>query len=884
MPFKKLFSQIDDPRGKHSWWWLLALIYCLSGFVSLAYEVLWARMLSMQFGVSIFGVVLAVSAFMAGLGLGSVSVIKWAGKVTRPLMIFAIVELSVSTYALLIPLLAKATGVFLGETATNLSVWQWYLLEGGLGLLLLLVPAFAMGAGFTLVLQAIKRTPLSLGTIYGINTLGAVAGALFPLWSLPTLGWSNSILFVATLGFGVGIFAFFISFLAGVNDTDSKLDEAKTSSSLLSGILLYTGIGVCSIMLEIGWIRLFGMALLRTEYVLAVILAAFLLGIALGSIFLPIIKKSALLDVLPIAAGSGVLLSILLLPSLSAWVESSQFGTLFGALGSQAALLVLVTLPTTLALGAWLPLLADRFGRPNNHGAWLYGANCIGGAFGAVAACLVGIPILGTIKTIIIAGLGLTALGMMWSSSRKVWVALAVLSLLAIPLRNMPPVHSLLPKAVGNSQDLYLYEDAIALTHVVRLQDGQRILLSDLQRMDASTEPSAVEIQKDQARLALLLHPDPRQVLFLGVGTGISMAGSIPYPGLQLEAVELSQGSIVAAKEWFAPVNGNVLDHVQIHRDDAKHFLSISKKSYDVIIGDLFHPDIAGMGGLLSIQQFERARTRLNSNGVFVQWLALNQFDIQSLGVVLRSFRRVFPDAQMFMDGMHLALIGPKQNFLGASAALKNLERLSTKQQDLATGKEGVWTWLGRYWGPVPASAGAVQDEWVPYIEFNLPDARYKGQMDMAKILISMLKLHASAADAMKMLNISGNHKTEFGRAYVASELMVRSWIASIQEDAETAGRITWLAYQANPHDRWIASALADNMLQSIAQASQHGLNEREAWQRILNTYPNHVGALRALWHLEQSAGNSQEAERYRMQLSTISPLDEEAASAIKSP
>ncbi len=145
--------------------------------------------------------------------------------------------------------------------------------------------------------------------------------------------------------------------------------------------------------------------------------------------------------------------------------------------------------------------------------------------------------------------------------------------LAAWPLRNMPPVHDLLPKIEADSRNLYLYEDAISLTHVVQQQDGQRVLLSDLQRMDASTDPSAVEIQMDQARLALLLHPAPKSVLFLGLGTGISVAGSSSFPGLIRSAVELSQGAIYAAKYWFAPVNGNILDQVQIQRDDARHYL-----------------------------------------------------------------------------------------------------------------------------------------------------------------------------------------------------------------------------------------------------------------------------------------------------------------------
>ena len=69
-------------------------------------------------------------------------------------------------------------------------------------------------------------------------------------------------------------------------------------------------------------------------------------------------------------------------------------------------------------------------------------------------------------------------------------------------------------------------------------------------------------------------------------------------------------------------------------------------------------------------------------------------------------------------------------------------------------------------------------------------------------------------------------------------------------------------------------------MLQSISQASQHGLNEREALQKILKVSPNFVGALRALWHLEQSAGNRGEAERYRLRLLAVSPLDGDAREA----
>jgi spermidine synthase len=878
MPHTQPSSLNSETSSRASWWWVLAILYCLSGLTSLAYEVLWARMLSMQFGVSIFGVVLTVAAFMIGLGLGSLAGVRWARRCKKPLMLFAVLEIAIALYALLLPNLLRSTGAWMESIAVQLSLAQWYLLQGAEAMCLLLVPAFAMGAGFTLVLKVVERTPLSLGKLYGLNTLGGAIGALLPLWSLPVLGWVVSVRMIALLGLAVGGAALILSRLAPSGDSRAKptVLNSKSRPPLLA-LFIYAGIGAGSIMLEVGWIRLYGMIMLRTEYVLGVILAIFLLGIALGSMLLPRIHKYWMSVLLPFIVGGGVLLSLWLLPTASAWVERSQFQSLFGALWTQALMLGIFTLPITLALGAWLPLLAERFGNAEASGAWLYAANCLGGGIGAGVACLLAIPWFGTVAMVVLSGLAITALGLVWVKSRWAWLAFSGMLLIAWPLRSMPPVHKLLPQVEANSRDLSLYEDAISLTHVVQQQDGQRILLSDLQRMDASTDPGAVRIQMNQARLALLLHPEPHKVLFLGLGTGISMAGSLPFPGLQRSAVELSQGAILAAQNWFVPVNGRILDQAQIQRDDARHFLITTQQNYDVIVGDLFHPDLAGMGSLLSVQQFQRARNHLNANGVFVQWLALNQFDIRSLNVVLRSFRRVFPDAQIFMDGMHLALVGPRQSFSGAHAMFGNLARLSIREQGTATGGEGALTWLGRYWGPIAESVGPVQDEWVPYIEFNLPRARYDGSVNLAALLQWLLQQRSDVNAAMNILGVAADKQNDFGRAYMATDLAVRGWLASIQGDAEKSGRLIWLAYQANPQDHWIAEGLADNMLSSLPQASQHGISERDALQRILKVDPSHTGALRSLWHLEQSAGNKQEAEQYRQRLLLISPLDDSA-------
>lgn len=849
------------------------MLYALFGLTSVAYEVLWARVLSVQFGVSIFAVVLTVATFMGGLGAGSLFSARRVRLVKRPLLLLAALEGGIAVYALILPTVLQIASAGMEVAAAQLSLFQWYGLIAGVALCLLLLPAFAMGAGFPLILASLGNRPEQLGRVYGLNTLGAACGALLPLWLLPALGWVWAVRVVAMVGCLGAATLFLLSFKYVTAQGADK--ESSAGRPRLSFLLAYSGIGAASLIMQVAWTRLFGMVMLRTEYILAVILASFLLGIGLGSLLAPRRHRQAWFVVLPIVAGSFAVLSLWLLPMLSAWVERAEFVSLFGALRAQAALLVLITLPVTLALGAWLPLL---HGRSNGGGMWLYGANSLGAAMGAVIAGAVLIPLLGSAATIVVAAAALLILGLTWAQSRAAWLAVPLFMAIAWPLVSLPPVSVLLPKTQAGSRDLYFYEDAISMTHVVEQPDGQRVLLTDLQRMDASTDPTAVFVQSNQARLPLLLHEQPRSVLFLGLGTGISVAGSLAFPNLERSAVELSQGAISSAKNLFAPLNQNALRQTRVSRDDARHFLSASREQYDVVIGDVFHPDLAGSGSLLSVQQFQRVRNRLNEGGIFVQWLALNQFDSKSLSIIFNSFRLVFPDAQIFIDGMHLALVGPQKNFIGAQGLMHNLQRLSSAQQSEATAGEGGWTWLGRYWGPVPnESGGRVQDEWLPVIEFHLPHARYAGSLDVTRLLQTLLKARPKKEAAANLLGVLDKDRDAFERAYVANELMVRGWLAAARGATQEANQLTQLAYRANAKDRWIAYALADSMFLSLTQAREYGPDKRGALRKILQINPLHVEAVRALWKAERNAGDTH-AGLSRARLLELSPLDREAS------
>jgi len=876
--------------------WILLLGYTLSGLISLSYEVLWARMLSLQFGVSIFGVVVTVTAFMLGLGLGSLAGTKLLSRCSRPLYLFAWLEAAIAVYALLLPLIFRSSDGWLTLLAADAGVGLWLTLQALALLVLMLLPALAMGLAFPLILRSLNHVAGSLPLLYGLNAVGGAIGALLPLLLLPNVGWTLSVRLTAMLGLFVAVLVMWQArifdrrFNTGTDGNRVGAGGHGVAVDTLQwpALYCYGGIGAAALMLEIGWTRLFGMVMLRTEYVLAVILAVFLLGIGSGSLLARYLHGSRWLMILPCCAALFAAVTLWALVPVSAWIEQAQFASLLSALLAQGGVLMVVTLPVTIVFGAWLPLLARQAsGAGPDHvaaGARLYGVNSVGAALGSLLAGFVLVPWLGTTSMMVVAVVLLFACGLYWAPQRRIaWFILPVL-LILWPVRDFPPVAELLPQTQAGSDDIYRYEDAVSITHVVEQTSGQRLLLSDLQRMDASSDPDAVTLQQNQARLPLLLHGHPGSVLFLGLGTGITASGSLPFDGIERTAVELSQGAITAAADWFADVNGHVLDSMRVIHHDGRQYLRSSRQSFDVIIGDVFHPDMAGRSALLSVQQFQRARARLQDNGWFVQWLALNQFDIDALRVVIRSFQQVFPHMRVFVDGFRLALAGsnnPEADADGAAGQAQIMQRLlhslGADQARRATGGEGVWTWLGRYWGRPVVGDGVVQNEWSPQIEFSLPLARYRGDIDVARLMDWLLQQRPSPQQAAKELGVANNDYRDFERAYIGSGLALRSWLARLQGHQAEANRLIRFAYQANPHDRWAGLTLADDMLATLPQALQRGMDQRQALQAIIDVRPDHIEALRALWHLAEQRGDQVAAQTYLQRLHRLSPLDREA-------
>jgi spermidine synthase len=168
-----------------------------------------------------------------------------------------------------------------------------------------------------------------------------------------------------------------------------------------------------------------------------------------------------------------------------------------------------------------------------------------------------------------------------------------------------------------------------------------------------------------QAHLPLLLHPSPRRVAFLGLGTGITAGGALFHPVEHVTVMELVPEVVTASRAYFRTANAGVLDDLRtrVIEDDARNYLRGSGEQFDVIIGDLVVPWRQGEGSLFTLEQFTAAHRALAPGGIFCQWLPLFQLSATEVTILVRTFLEVFPHAEIWRGDFSptepaIALIG----------------------------------------------------------------------------------------------------------------------------------------------------------------------------------------------------------------------------------
>jgi len=150
--------------------------------------------------------------------------------------------------------------------------------------------------------------------------------------------------------------------------------------------------------------------------------------------------------------------------------------------------------------------------------------------------------------------------------------------------------------------------------------------------------------------LAAFAHPNPTEVLVIGLGSGATAGSIASYPGAAVHVVELSEG-VLSAGSALAVKNYGLFQRSNVTRevDDGRNHLLVSGRKYDVVVADLVEPRHAGASVLYSYEYFESARRALKPGGIMIQWLGSPATD--GYKWTLNTFRKTFPYTTLWING-----------------------------------------------------------------------------------------------------------------------------------------------------------------------------------------------------------------------------------------
>jgi spermidine synthase len=675
-------------------WVLIALVllFFLSGISGLIYQVLWLRLLSQVFGVTVHAATTVLTSFMAGLALGSYAAGRLADRTRSPLLWFGLAEVLVGTAALLTPLaLDGVESLYLSlYPSFESSLTMLTAIRFVLSFAVLIVPTTLMGATLPLVIKSSLLRHAGLGAraglLYATNTAGAVGGALLAgFYLIGGIGVSASFKFAAAINATVGISAAVASLAirrTGVAEPaispppvspDAAGDLRSTPESTRKLVLIIFALsGFISLALEIVWFRVLVLFLQVTTYAFTIMLATVLCGIAVGSYLItPLMRRRAnwviVLGLVEVLLGVTALGTLAFLSNAYDVARLSE-PVLSRIFGDRELLMMVVAsflaiFPATLLMGIAFPIglqvwAGDDDGSDEAGGkvGIFYSVNVAGAILGSVIAGFLLLPKLGTRGSL----MALTALGLASGVAllftlprfqRVISYGGSLIGLFAFVLigAGLPEIYSVALANRYSGEELIWREEGVQTTASVHAAGAARILYLDGLHQ-ASDGRGVVQLHRLIGHLPMLLHDDPRTALVIGLGGGVTPGAVSQHSNTATDVVELSQ-TVIDAARWFRHVNNDVHNrpNVRLIVGDGRNYLLTTPKRYDVITADIIRPHHAGAGNLYSAEYFRLARNALNDDGLMLQWL--NRESEVQYTLIMRTFLSVFPDATLWHRG-----------------------------------------------------------------------------------------------------------------------------------------------------------------------------------------------------------------------------------------
>ncbi len=666
---------------------LAVFCFFLSGFAGLVYEVAWIRRASLVFGSTTWALSTVLAVFFAGLALGSWLFGRWGQRITRPIRLYALLELGLAVLALLsLRAFALVDGVYgaayRGAVAVHADAdgLQWLTAGGQLTVmrvllvaLVLLPPTFVMGGTLPLFCRQFVadsgRIIRNLGLLYGVNTLGAVFGTLAAGFILiPQVGVSGAVSVAAGVNILLAITALALRFEAlpapsplGKSAAVLPTAVSPAGSRLVMPALFFTT-GLVVVGAEVFWSRFLSLVIRDSVTTYTITLSVVLAGIVVGSLLVSWLEKSGLLQRVSLALlfglfqlGAALSVTVLMFLPASLWL----------GLGEGMLPFFLLMLPATILSGASFPLanrlvLNDPALAAASVGR-MTALNTVGGIVGSLLVGFFILPQLGLAASVkIITGVGMaTAIAALLlledlpTRTRNLRLALSgagVALWLGLPLL----LGNRLPAGfLGRSGTLLDYVEGHSAT--LSTVDVEGVVRLEIDNLWQGIDTKGHQIMA--AHLPALLHAAPQDVLVIGVGVGQTAGRFLDHGINSLDCVDIEPAIFPFIDRNF-PAARLRDQRVNLVADDGRTFTAHTDRQYDIIsveVGQLFRP---GVDVFYTREFYEDARNRLRSGGLVAQFVPLGFLPEASFRSVVATFLAVFPDAGLWYNTQELLLIG----------------------------------------------------------------------------------------------------------------------------------------------------------------------------------------------------------------------------------
>ncbi|MBM4195163.1 MAG: SAM-dependent methyltransferase [Gemmatimonadetes bacterium] len=693
---------------------LMLALFVGSGCAALIYEIVWFQVLQLVIGSSAISLAVLLGTFMGGMCIGSLVLAAHVNRAEHPLRVYAKLELFIGIIGAMLIVLMPLVGRL--YTAVDGGGPSSVVFRALVSALLLLPPTILMGATLPAIARYVEATPKGvswLGFFYGGNIVGAVIGCLGAgFWLLREFDLMTASLVAVALNLAVAMLAMVIAKRAPYTAPAAKPEaggaeaakpglraSAAIARAEIVGVTgwqprgVYIAIalsGMTALGAEVVWARLLSLLFGATTYAFSVILGVFLIGLGIGSVAGSAIAREAksprtalgfvqLMLALTTAWGAYLLAGDLpRWPINASLAPSAWFNFQLDFVRS-----LFTMLPGAILWGMSFPLaLAAATSKSDDPGrvvGRVYAANTLGAIAGSVGMGVALVPFVGTQgaqRALIMLSVisGLIALVPLFSESKgeggrrsAILGPVHALSLAALVLAALFAAVNLKPVPAGliawgrsfpwqgDPNALFVGEGINSSIAVTQEPAGYKNFHVS-GKVEASEEPQDMRLQRLLGHLSVLMHDNPKSVLVVGFGAGVTAGAISIHPTLERMVIcEMEPLIPKTVGNYFADANHGVASNpkVRITFDDARHYVLTTREKFDVITSDPIHPWVKGAATLYTKEYFEHVKAHLNPGGVVTQWVPLYESTEEVVKSEIATFLEVFPNGSVWRNDHH---------------------------------------------------------------------------------------------------------------------------------------------------------------------------------------------------------------------------------------